>query len=230
MLDFNLDEENWDGDNSPTSPKNPNPHEEEATQKDTSAEQKERSPTPQPNKIGDNLDNIYLDTDEVLLTGLTKIADTVNPASPAEPETEVDNWKKRRLFNSYKRLNMSYKLNEWPNKKDDQDKATQVTRMDTIQEVDQPTKTSTGDKDTLVTIPLENMTSPLDIIHPIPSTSSSQTPDVPANFSTKLNRVAKMRTGPICYKAKLVQAMTTKPRVILQRLPLEGYQVHSDTI
>ena len=123
---------------------------------------------------------------------------------------------------------MAYKLNKWP-KTDEQDKATQVTRMDTIQE-EQPTKSSTGDNDTLVTIPLETMTSPPDIIHPIPSNSSSQPPDVPANFSTKLNRVAKMRTGPICYKAKLVQAMTTKPRVILQRLPLEGYQIHSDTI
>ena len=125
---------------------------------------------------------------------------------------------------------MSYKLNERPNKKDDQDKATQVTGMDTIQEDDQPTKTSTGDKDTLVTIPLEPMTSPPAIIHPIPSTPSSQPTDVPANFSTKLNKVAKMRTGPICYKAKLVQAMNTRPRVILQRLPLEGHQTHSDTI
>ena len=44
--DFNLDEENWDEDNSPTSPKNPNPPEEEASQKDTSSEQKAKSPTP----------------------------------------------------------------------------------------------------------------------------------------------------------------------------------------
>ena len=230
MPDFNLDEENWDEDNSLTSPKNPNPPKEEASQKDTSAEQKEKSPTPQLNQKGDNLDNIYLDTNEVLLTGLTKIADTVNPASPADPVTEPDNWRKSRMFNSYKRLNMSYKLNEWPNQKDDQDKATQVTGMDTIQEDDQPTKSSTGDKDTLVTIPLEPLTSPPAIIHPIPSTPSSQPTDVPANFSTKLNRVAKMRTGPICYKAKLVQAMNTRPRVILQRLPLEGHQTHSDTI
>ena len=203
MLDFNLDEENWDGDNSPASPKNPTPPEEEAPQKDNPAEQTERSTPPQPNQIGDNIDSLYLDSDEVLLTKLTKIADTVNPVNPADPVTEVDNWKKRRMFNSYKRLNMAYRLNQWP-KKDDKDKATQVKGMDTIQEDDQPTKSSTGDNDTLVTIPLETMTIPPDIIHPIPSTSSSQSPDVPANFSTKLNRVAKMRTGPICYKAKLV--------------------------
>ena len=166
----------------------------------------------------------------MLLTGLTKIADTVNPASPADSVTEPDNCRKRRMFNSYKRLNMSYKLNEWPNQKDDQDKATQATGMDTIQEDVQPTKSSSGNNDTLVTIPLEPMTSPPAIIHPFPSTPSSQPTDVPANFSTKLNRVAKMRTGPICYKAKLVQAMSTRPRVILQRLSLDGHQTHSDTI
>ena len=226
---IDLGEENWDEDNSSASPKNPTPPEEEAPQKDNSAEQTERSTSPQSNKIGDNIGNLYLDSDEVLLTKLTKIADTVNPVNPVDPVTEVDSWKKKRMFNSYKRLNMAYKLNQWP-KKDDQDKATQVTGMDTIQEDDQSAKSSTGDNDTLVTIPVEPMTSPPDIIHPIPSTSSSQSPDVPANFSTKLNRVAKMRTGPICYKAKLVQAITTKPRVILQRLPLEGYQIHSDTI
>ena len=190
MFDFNLDEENWDENNSPTSPKNPNPPEEEASQKDTPAEQKERSPTPQPNQTE-------------LLTGLTKIADTVNPASSADPVTEPANWRKRRMFNSYKRLDMSYKLNEWPNKKDDQDKTTQATGMDTIQEDDKPTKSSTGDKNILVTIPLEPMTSPPAIIHPIPATLSSQPTDVPANFSTKLNRVAKMRTGPICYKSQV---------------------------
>ena len=82
-------DENWDEDNSSDGPKNPTPPEEEASQKDTSAEQKERSPTPQPNKnkTEDNLGNIYLDSDEVLLTKLTKIADTVNsqPSQPSRP-------------------------------------------------------------------------------------------------------------------------------------------------
>ena len=96
------------------------------------------APFSQSNKIGGNIGNIYLDSDEVLLTKLTKIADTVNPVNPVDPVTEVDNWKKR-MFNSYKRLNMAYRLNQWP-KKDDQDKATQVTGMDTIQEDDQSTQ------------------------------------------------------------------------------------------
>ena len=215
-FDFNLDEENWDENHSSTSPKDPNPPEEEVPQKDTPAEQKERSPTPQPNQ-----------TD--LLTGLTRIADKVNPANSADPVTEPANFKKRRMFNSHKRLDMPYKMKDWPNKEDDQDKTTQTTVMDPTQENDKPTKTSAGDK-FLVTIPLEPMTSPPAIIHPIPATPSSQAPDVPANFSTKLNKVAKMRTGPICYKAKLVQTMNTRPRVILQRLPLKGEETHSDTI
>ena len=49
-FDFNLDEENWDENHSSTSPKDPNPPEEEVPQKDTPAEQKERSPTPSPTR------------------------------------------------------------------------------------------------------------------------------------------------------------------------------------
>ena len=74
-----------------------------------------------------------------------------------------------------------------------------------------------------LTFQVEPMTCPLEVVHPIPSTSS-QMADVPTNFSTKLNKVAKMKTGPICYKAKLVNALTTRPRVIFQRLPLEDLQ------
>ena len=78
--------------------------------------------------------------------------------------------------------------------------------------------------------PVEPMTCPPNIVHPIPLSSLQMPPDVPANFSTKLKRVAKMRTGPICYKAKLVDAMTTRPRVILQRLPVKDIKVYSATI
>ena len=58
--------------------------------------------------------------------------------------------------------------------------------------------------------PVEPMTCPPNIVHPIPLSSLQMPPDVPANFSTRLNRVAQMRTGPIYYKAKLVDAMTTQ--------------------
>ena len=134
------------------------------------------------------------------------------------------------MFNSYKRLNMAYKLNQWP-KKDDQDKSAETTGMDTMQEDDKTTQLPTANHDSSpMTIPVEPMTCPPDTVDLIPSTSSQQPPDVPANFSTKLNKVAKMKTGPICYKAKLVNAMTTKPRVILQRLPIEDLKIHSATI
>ena len=229
---IDLNEENWDDDHSATGQKTPTPPEEETTLKDTSTEQAERSPSPPSYKIGDRIGNIYLDSDEVLLKRLTKIADTVNPVNPANPMNpvaELDCWKKRRMFNSYKRLDMAYKLNQWP-KKDEQDKPTEATGMDTMQEDDQSAQSTTGDKGTPLTIPVEPMTSPPDIIHPIPSTSSNQSPDVPANFATKLNKVAKIRTGPLCYKAKLVNAMTTKPRVILQRLPIKDLKIHSATI
>ena len=42
---------------------------------------------------------------------------------------------------------MAYKLNQW-SKKDDQDKSTEATGMDTMQEDDQSTQSPTGDKDT----------------------------------------------------------------------------------
>ena len=86
--------------------------------KGPSAEQKvEQSPSPQPQTYqpGDRIGNIYLDSDEELLKKLSKIADAVNP--PVNPVAELDCWKKRRMFNSYKRLDMAYKLNQWPKKR-----------------------------------------------------------------------------------------------------------------
>ena len=113
---------------------------------------------------------------------------------------------------------MAYKLNQWPRKDDQADSTedSQANGSDTMNKDDQATQFPTENKDSSpLTIPVEPMTSPPDIVHPIPSTSSKMSPDVPANFSTKLNKVAKMRTGPICYKAKLVNELTTRPRVIL---------------
>ena len=229
---IDLNEENWDEDHSAEGQKIPTPPEEETTLKGPSAEQAEQSPSPQPQtyQIGDKIGNIYLDSDEQLLKKLSKIADAVNPVNP---EAELDCWKKRRMFNSYKRLDMAYKLDQWP-RTDEQTNSTedsQATGSGTMNKDDQATQFPTENKDSSpMTIPVEPMTSPPDIVHPIPSTPSPKSPDVPANFSTKLNRVAKMRTGPICYKAKLVNALTTRPRVILQRLPVQDIKIHSATI
>ena len=199
---IDLNEENWDEDHSSADQKIPTPSEEETTLKDTSAEQAERSPSPQSYKIGDKIGTLGLDSDEVLLRRLSRIADTVNPIDPV---AELDCWKKRRMFNSYKRLNMAYKLNQWP-KKDDQDKLTETTGMDPMQEDDQSTEFPTEKQDSsTMTIPVEPMTSLPDIVNPIPSTSSQQSPDVPANFSTKLNKVAKMKTGPSLLQGQVGQ-------------------------
>ena len=39
---------------------------------------------------------------------MSEIADAVQPVNSV---AEEDCWKKRRMFNAYKRLNMAYKLN-----------------------------------------------------------------------------------------------------------------------
>ena len=231
---IDLNEENWDEDHSARGQKSPTQPEKETTLKGPSAEEKaEQSPSPQPETYqpGDRIGNVYLDSEEQLLKKLSKIADSVNPVA------DEDCWKKRRMFNSYKRLDMAAKLNQWQ-KTDDSTEDSQATGSDTMHNEDQATQFPTGDKDNStqkhldvpLTFPVEPMTCPPDIVHPIPSTPSQMSPDVPANFTTKLNKVAKMRTGPICYKAKLVNAMTTRPRVILQRLPVQDIKIHSATI
>ena len=229
MLDINLDEENWDEDHLEEGQKNPTQPEKEMTMEGPSAdEQARQSPSPKPDteQPEDNLGNTHQNSEEELFQKLNKIADTVNSVNP---EPEVDPWKKRRMFNSYKRLNMAYKLNQWDktdgmtNPAEDTKTAASPSQYkdDPKDQDDQTTQTpaENGNSQPL-TIPVEIMTSPPDIVNTIPSTSSKMSPDVPANFSTNLNKVAKMRTGPICYKAKLVKALTTRPRVILHRLPI----------
>ena len=101
---IDLNEENWDEDHSARSQKSPTQPEKEITLNSPSAEEKtEQSPSPQPETYqpGDRIGNIYLDSEEQLLKKLSKIADAVNPVNPVADE---DCWKKRRMFNSYKRL------------------------------------------------------------------------------------------------------------------------------
>ena len=103
MLDINLDEENWDEDHS-EGQKNPTQPEKEMTMEGPSAdEQARQSPSPKPDteQPEDNLGNTHQNSEEELFQKLNKIADTVNSVNP---EPEVDPWKKRSMFNSYKRL------------------------------------------------------------------------------------------------------------------------------
>ena len=139
------------------------------------------------------------ETDDQLFNKLSKIADTVNPV------TDEDYWKKRRESNIYLRLDMAaQKLKEWQ-KTDAQENPSEnpqaaesgTTHKEDLICLDQATQFPTGDKDIStqkhldkpLTFPVEPMTCPSDIVHPIPSTSSQMPPDVPANFSAKLNKV-----------------------------------------
>ena len=240
---IDLTDEDFGEDHSERSQKNPRQSEGEGTLEDPTSERRtDQDPSCQPeeHQSADKTEQPKSETDDQIFSKLSKIADTVNPV------IDEDYWKKRRESNIYLRLDMAaQKLKEWQ-KTDAQENPSEnpqaaesgTTHKEDLICLDQATQFPTGDKDistqkhldTPLTFPVEPMTCPPDIVHPIPSTSSQMPPDVPANFSAKLNKVAKMRTGPICYKAKLVDAMTTRPRVILQRLPIQDIKIHSATI
>ena len=223
MLDLNLDEENWDDDIADRGQEIPTQPEEDTPQAGPSSEQIRHTPSPPAHQPDEKIDNIYQDSKEDILRKMTEIADTVHPVSPV---AEEDCWKKRRLFNSYKRLNMAYLTNQWDQTKDltNPTEDPQANAGDNQPKEDQAAKMTTEiqDKSTQkhldepLTFQVEPMTCPPEIMNPLPSTLSQKSPekqdDIPANFSTKLNKVAKMRTGPLCPKAKLVRIMTTGPR------------------
>ena len=68
-------------------------------------------------------------------------------------------------------------------------------------------------------VPVEPLTGPPKIVHPFPVTRPQTLlmppPSVPANFTVKLNKVAKMKTGPTSNETKMVAAMTTQPQVMI---------------
>ena len=53
---------------------------------------------------------------------------------------------------------------------------------------------------------------------------------IPAKFTVKLNKVAKMKTGPTSNEAKMVAAMTTQPQVMIQKLSPEEIQSLSSSV
>ena len=244
---IDLTDENFEEEHSEESQKNSRQSEGEGTLEGPSSERKidqdvsYKSEEPQ---SADKTEQPKSETDDQVLNKLSKIADTVDPV------IDEDYWKKRREFNIYLRLDMAaQKLKEWQKTEAQEKPAENPSENPQVAEsgnthkedlicLDQATQVLTGDKDSLtqkhldrpLTFPVEPMTCPPDIVHPIPATSLQMPPDVPAKFSAKLNKVAKMRTGPICYKAKLVDAMATRPRVILQRQPIQDIKIHSATI
>ena len=61
-------------------------------------------------------------------------------------------------------------------------------------------------KEVIHSIPVEPLTGPPEVIHPLPQVSPQALlpppPGIPANFSVKLNSIAKMHTGPLLRKPR----------------------------
>ena len=70
-------------------------------------------------------------------------------------------------------------------------------------------------------IPVESLTGPPEIVHPFPVTRPQTLlmppPSVLANFTVKLNKVVKIKTGPTSNEAKMVAAMTDDDMKIVTR-------------
>ena len=68
-------------------------------------------------------------------------------------------------------------------------------------------------------VPVEPLTGPPKIVHPFPATRPQTLlmppPSIPANFTVKLNKVAKMKSGSASNEAKMVATMTTQPQVMI---------------
>ena len=81
---------------------------------------------------------------------------------------------------------------------------------------------------------VEPLMGPLKIVHPFPAISPQALlpppPGILANFSVKLNSVAKMHTGPPSKEAQMLTAMTTQPRVVLKKLSPEEIQRHTTSM
>ena len=88
-------------------------------------------------------------------------------------------------------------------------------------------------KDVIHSIPVEPLTGPPKIVHPFPEigpeTLLPPSPGIPANFSVKLNSVAKMHTGPPSKEAQMLATMTSQPKVMLKRLSPEEIQSHTSS-
>ena len=71
------------------------------------------------------------------------------------------------------------------------------------------------------------------IVHPFPEigpqTLLPPPPGIPANFSVKLNSIAKMHTGPPPKEAHILTALTTQPKVTLKRMSPEEIRDHTNS-
>ena len=73
--------------------------------------------------------------------------------------------------------------------------------------------------------PVEPLMGPPKIVHPFPEVSPQTLlpppPGILANFSVKLNSIAKMHTGPPPKEAQMLTTLTTQPKVMKKRMSPE---------
>ena len=88
-------------------------------------------------------------------------------------------------------------------------------------------------KEVIHSTPVEPLMGPPKIVHPFPDVGSQTllppSPEILANFSVKLNSIAKMHTGPPPKEAQMLTALTTQPKVMLKRMSPEEIQNHTSS-
>ena len=88
-------------------------------------------------------------------------------------------------------------------------------------------------KEVIHSTPVEPLMGPPKIVHPFPDvgpqTLLPPPPGIPANFSVKLNSIAKMHTGPPPKEAHILTTLTTQPKVMLKRMSPEEIWSHTSS-
>ena len=88
-------------------------------------------------------------------------------------------------------------------------------------------------KEIIHSTPVEPLTSPPKIIHQFPEvhpqTLLPPPPGILANFSVKVNSIAKMHTGRPPKEAHILAALTTQPKVMMKRMSPEEIQSHTNS-
>ena len=88
-------------------------------------------------------------------------------------------------------------------------------------------------KEVIHSTPVEPLTGPPKIVHPFPEVSPQTLlpppPGILANFSVKLNSIAKMHIGPPPKAAQILTALATQPKVIIKRMSPEEIQSHTNS-
>ena len=88
-------------------------------------------------------------------------------------------------------------------------------------------------KDVIHSTPVEPLTGSPEIVHPFSWISLlaflPPPPGITADFSVKLNPIARMHTGPPSKEAQMLTALTTQPKVMLKRLSPEEIWNHTSS-